>query len=178
MARPMGSGSTKTLAKAHDGGGAIDRSASARPDLTPYEIALFCNVLGVAPRQMMKAREEITLRYDLGPRGAWIIGLLQIGVASPSALTEALCIGRSLVTAEINRLQQAGLVTGNQNLRDGRRIVLELTDEGRRVSQEVRSALNEFVTSRLAGHSREEVLTCLALLQDFVGGARIGELRE
>jgi DNA-binding MarR family transcriptional regulator len=167
----MGSGSSKTPVKAQNGA-----AAAARPELTAEEISLFCNVLGVAPRQMMKAREEITLRYDLGPRGAWIIGLLQSGMTSPSALTEALCIGRSLVTAEISRLQQAGLVRGNQNVRDGRRIVLELTEEGWRVSQELRLALNEFVTGRLAGHSREEVLSCLALLRDFVGGARISPI--
>src|SRR5688500_12689839 len=101
MAPPMGSASTKALTKARNGG-AVNRTAAAHPDLTPHEIAVFCNLLGVAPRQMMKAREAITARYDLGPRGAWIIGLLEVGVNSPSALTEVLCIGRSLVTAEIN----------------------------------------------------------------------------
>jgi len=171
----MGSGSTKALAKPHKAAVAED---AARPDLTAHEIAVFCNVLGVAPRQLANGREAITERYDLGPRGAWIIGLLEIGVNSPSALTEALCIGRSLVTAEINRLLQAGLVAGNQNAQDGRRTILELTEEGKSVSKELRRTINDLVTSRLAGHSREDVLACIALLQDFVGGARIGDLTE
>jgi DNA-binding MarR family transcriptional regulator len=170
----MGSGSSKALAKGQSGS-AADRADAARPDLSAEEIAIFCNVIGVGPRQMMKAREEITERYDLGPRGAWIIGLIEVGVTSPSALTEVLCIGRSLVTAEINRLLQANLVAGVQSERDGRRTVLELTDEGWRVSRELREKVNEFVIGRLAGHTREEVLACIALLQDFVGGARFGD---
>jgi DNA-binding MarR family transcriptional regulator len=139
---------------------------------------VFCNLIGVAPRQMLKAREAITARYDLGPRGAWIVGLLEVGVNSPSALTEVLCIGRSLATAEINRLLQAGLVTGNQSAHDGRRVELELTEEGKRVSAELRETVNAFVNSRLAGHSRKQVLATIALLQDFVGGAQIGKLEE
>jgi DNA-binding MarR family transcriptional regulator len=178
MAPPMGSSSTKTIAKPGEGAGAVDSGVPERPALTPYEIALFCNVLGVAPRHMMKAREAITAHYDLGPRGAWIIGLLEVGIHSPSELTEVLCIGRSLVTAEINRLFQAGLVAANQSTRDGRRIELELTDEGKRVSEELRATINEFVSSRLSGYSRRQVLDCIALLQDFVGGMQIGDLHE
>lgn len=159
-----------------DGDG--DRAAGARPDLTAHEIAVFCNLLGVAPRQLAMGREAITERYDLGPRGAWIVGLLEVGVNSPSGLTEVLCIGRSLVTAEINRLLQAGLISGNQSVSDGRRTVLALTDEGKQVSRELRQTVNDFVTSRLAGYSREAILACTALLQDFVGGAQIGKLEE
>lgn len=158
--------------------GGADRDAAARPDLSAHEIAVFCNLLGVAPRQLAIGREAITGRYDLGPRGAWIIGLLEVGVNSPSALTEALGIGRSLVTSEINRLLQADLMTGNQNAADGRRTVLALTAEGRRVSAELRATINELVTSRLAGYSREQVRDCTALLQAFVGGASIGTLKE
>lgn len=177
MAIVMGSTLTTAHARTHTGD-AVNDVAPASPDLSAYEIALFCNVLGVAPLQLAKAREAITARYDLGPRGAWIVGLLEVGVNSPSGLTEVLCIGRSLVTAEINRLLQAGLVTGNQNARDGRRTVLALTEEGRRVSRELRQTVNDFVTSRLAGYSREEIVACTALLQDFVGGAQIGKLEE
>jgi DNA-binding MarR family transcriptional regulator len=117
----------------------------------------------------MKAREGVTERFDLGPRGAWIIGLIEAGVNAPTALTDVLCIGRSLVTVEINRLLQANLVTGVRSEQDGRRTVLELTDEGKRVARELRDTVDEFVTSRLAGHTREEVLACIELLQDFVG---------
>lgn len=174
MARTMGARLTKALTK----GRSDAANAPERPDLSAYEIALFCNVLGVAPLQLAKAREAITARYDLGPRGAWIVGLLEVGVNSPSGLTDVLCIGRSLVTAEINRLLQAGLISGNQDASDGRRTVLALTEEGKQVSRELRQRVNDFVTGRLAGYSREAILAATALLQDFAGGAQIGELKE
>lgn len=173
----MGVRLTKVLARPQ-GGDTVDVESPAGPDLSAYEIALFCNVLGVAPLQLAKAREAITARFDLGPRGAWIVGLLEVGVNSPSGLTEVLCIGRSLVTAEINRLLQAGLISGNQDASDGRRTVLALTDEGKQVSRELRQTVNDFVTSRLAGYSREQILAATALLQDFAGGAQIGKLEE
>lgn len=153
-------------------------AAPACPDLSAYEIAAFCNVLGVAPRQLTLAREAITERYDLGPRGAWIVGLLEIGVNSPSALTDALQIGRSLVTSEINRLVNAGLVTASPSDSDGRRSILRLTAEGKRVSNELRARVGNFVLERLAGYSREQVLAAMALLRDFVSGESIGTLEE
>ena len=169
--------SKKALAKEERGGPATS-AAPARPDLNDEDVSMFCNVIGLGPRTMRTARAAITARYDLGPRGAWIMGMIETGITSPSALTEALCIGRSLVTAEINRLEQAGLVTGNQSAREGRRIVLELTREGKRASAELRVAVNDFVTSRLAGYSKEEVLACIALLQDFTGATTFGEPRK
>lgn len=168
------------------GPGSTERSDARRsdaddPDVRPlsdHEITLFCNLLGVAPRQLQQARDEITERYDLGPRGGWIIGLLEIGVNSPSALTEALGIGRSLVTAEINRLLQAGLVTSSQNAEDGRRYVLALTAEGKRTSAILRAAITALVTNRLAGYSTAQIRASMALLRDFVGGATIGDIDE
>ena len=177
MAPPMSSVSNKALAK-EERGGPASRAAPARPELSDEEVSAFCNVIGLGPRTMRGARAAITERYDLGPRGAWIMGMIESGITSPSALTEALNIGRSLVTAEINRLQQAGLITGNQSARDGRRIVLALTKEGKRAQAELRDAVNEFVMSRLAGHSKEQVLACIALLQDFTGAKKFGEKRK
>ena len=165
---------------AEDMGGNMAAAPAAlpRPALSPYEIAVFCNVLGVAPRRLTRAREAITERYDLGPRGAWIIGLLEIGVNSPTGLTEALQIGRSLVTAEIGRLAIAGLVSATPSDRDGRRTILKLTAEGRKVSRELRETINTFVLERLAGYSREQVIAAIALLRDFVSGDSIGTLEE
>lgn len=155
----------------------IAQDAAAPPELTAQEIAVFCNLPGLAPRHLAKGIEAITNLYDLGPRGAWMIGLIEIGVSSPTALTDAFCIGRSLVTAEINRLLHAGLVTTSQSPEDGRRTILALTPQGRRVSAKLRATVNAFVSQRLAGHSRDEVLAAIALLRDFVGGASIGTPR-
>lgn len=155
-----------------------EADSPARPALSSEDVSAFCNVVGLAPRQLMAARDAVTARYDLGPRGAWMIGLIERGVSSPSALTEVLCIGRSLATAEINRLTDAGLVAASQSAVDGRRVDLALTEEGHRVADELRDAIGEFVTRRLAGYSRQEVLAAIVLLQDFAGSDRFDGAQE
>ncbi|MCB2051718.1 MAG: winged helix-turn-helix transcriptional regulator [Novosphingobium sp.] len=154
---------------------ALKTVQAERPELSSEEISAFCNAIGLAPRGLVNARDRVTARYALGPRGAWILGLIERGVNSPSALTDILCIGRSLTTAEINRLTDAGLVEGRQSDKDRRRVDLVLTEEGWKACAELRVAVEDFVTSRLTGWSREEVLSCIALLQDFVGATRMGE---
>lgn len=147
----------------------------ALPALDEEDISDFCNVLGLAPRQLVAAREDVTARHDLGPRGAWILGLIERGVSSPSALTAVMRIGRSLTTAEINRLTEAGLVEGRQSASDGRRVDLVLTRAGQRAADELRAALTDHIIARLAGFSREQVRDCIALLQAFTGASRIEE---
>jgi hypothetical protein len=49
--------------------------------------------------------------HSLGPRGAWICTLIAGGVNYPLELAVALKCGRSLVTAELARLTEAGLIT-------------------------------------------------------------------
>ena len=154
---------------------ALKTVQAERPELSSEEISAFCNAIGLAPRGLVNARDRVTARYALGPRGAWILGLIERGVNSPSALTDILCIGRSLTTAEINRLTDAGLVEGRQSDKDRRRVDLVLTEEGWKACAELRVAVEDFVTSRLTGWSREEVLSCIELLQDFVGATRMGE---
>ena len=142
------------------------------PALDGEDISDFCNAIGLAPRQLVVAREAVTARHDLGPRGAWILGLIERGVNSPTALTRIMCIGRSLTTAEIARLTEAGLVEGRQSAADGRRVDLVLTAEGERAADELRAALADHVKARLAGFTREQVRDCTALLQAFTGASR------
>lgn len=147
----------------------------ALPQLTASEISAFCNAIGLAPRQLAQSREDVTARYDLGPRGVWIIGLIEGGVTSPSGLTGALHIGRSLVTAEITRLTEAGLITAVQDAVDGRRVNLALSAAGHRVANELRRAIGTFVTQRLAGYTRDDVLAATRLLQHFAQATLVGE---
>ena len=137
--------------------------------LSRDEISQFCNLVGMAPRILTQSREAVTEKYDLGPRGAWILGLAKRGVNSPSKLTDVLCIQRSLVTHELARLAEAGLILTERNPEDGRRLVVQLTAKGRRVCKELESAVEEFVLGRFAGLGREELLTLLHALREFVG---------
>ena len=137
--------------------------------LSDEEVAHLCSVMGVAPRQLAKAREAITEQFDLGPRGAWILGMIGVGIDSPSRLADALRIGRSLATTELNRLSDAGLIEAQRGAGDGRRSQLLLTASGREANERLGLALTAFVNTRLGGYTREELLLCARILRDFAG---------
>ena len=137
--------------------------------LSDEEVAHLCSVMGVAPRQLAKAREAITDQFDLGPRGAWILGMIGIGIDSPSRLADALRIGRSLATTELNRLSDAGLIEAQRGQGDGRRSQLRLTASGLEANERLGRALTTFVNTQLAGYTRDELLLCARILRDFAG---------
>lgn len=137
--------------------------------LSDEEVAHLCSVMGVAPRQLAKAREAITEQFDLGPRGAWIMGMIGVGIDSPSGLADALRIGRSLATTELNRLSDAGLIEAQRGQGDGRRSQLHLTAAGREANDRLGHALTRFVNDRLTGYTRDELLLCARILRDFAG---------
>ena len=139
--------------------------------LTDEEIAYLCSVIGVAPRQLAVARDGVTAEFDLGPRGAWMLGMIEVGIDSPSGLADAFRIGRSLATTELNRLTEAGLIEARRGKGDGRRSQLTLTPRGRAANDRLRHALAAFIGQRLGHYSRDELMLCARILRDLAGGA-------
>lgn len=135
--------------------------------MTDEDVAYFCSAVGVALRPMNDASSLIAQKYDLGPRGPWILGMIQVGVTSPSRLSELLGIGRSLLTSELNRLSRAQLIDTRKHVGDGRRVMLSLTPEGTACNEQLRAHLTSLTQERLTGYSREEILLCTRLLRDF-----------
>ena len=74
------------------------------------EVAFLAEGLAFGPRALRAATAKVTERYNLGPRGAWILNVISHGVAYPLELASVFCVGRSLITAELSRLTEAGLV--------------------------------------------------------------------
>jgi DNA-binding MarR family transcriptional regulator len=137
-------------------------------ELSWDQIGFILEGLVVAPRPMRTATRSITAEYSLGPRGAWIAVLISIGeVVFPLDLTKFFQIGRSLITAELTRLSDAGLITYQKNASDGRRVELTLTPLGQSVQRRVKADLAKLVTLRLASYSREQALLFGRMLHDF-----------
>ncbi|MDP3677387.1 MAG: MarR family winged helix-turn-helix transcriptional regulator [Novosphingobium sp.] len=139
--------------------------------LSDKEIAYFCSVIGVAPRQLAGASEAVTSEFDLGPRGPWMLGMIEVGIDSPSGLADALRIGRSLATTELNRLSDAGLIEARRVADDGRRSRLALTARGREANDRLRHALAAFIGQRVGHYSHDELMLCARILRDLAGGA-------
>jgi DNA-binding MarR family transcriptional regulator len=122
-----------------------------------------------ASHSLRVATREITEEYSLGPRGAWITRLISTGdVVFPLDLTKSFRIGRSLITAELNRLIEAGLIVYQKCPQDGRRVELKLTPLGQTVQQRVKDKLASLVTRSLASYGREDALLCARMLHDLV----------
>lgn len=122
--------------------------------------------LALGQRPIKAAAREVTRRYDLGPRGAFILSLISGGITYPLELATALNVGRSLVTGELARLSQAGLIRATPGKTDRRRSQLALTPLGLQVNEEVRAAMRRILTRNLGAYSADEVHLFARMLRD------------
>lgn len=137
----------------------------AASDIGWDEIAFVAEGLAFAPRALRAATATVTERYGLGPRGAWILNLMSHGVAYPLELAEVFEVGRSLITAELARLTEAGLVDARPGKHDRRKTELSLTALGLAASGEIRAELSEIIRRRLAGFDAAEVRLAAEVLR-------------
>ncbi len=133
------------------------------------EIALVCQGLGLAHRSLRGATGPVTAAYDLGPRGASILNLIEDGPVNPRDLAATFKIGRSLITAELVRLTVAGLISTRAGADDRRRSELTLTPLGLRASGQVRAGIAAIITTNLAAYSVGEVQLFARMLRDARG---------
>lgn len=142
-----------------------EESAGTGP-LTWADLGFLAHGLAFAARPLHKATAAVTERHSLGPRGAWILNLIAANIDHPHELADVFQIGRSLVTAELTRLTEAGLVVGKPG-RDRRRTDLMLTEEGLAALAEVRKGIEEILRAGLAGYDDDEVRLCARMLTDL-----------
>jgi DNA-binding MarR family transcriptional regulator len=121
------------------------------------ELAFLAEGLAYGPRALLSATRNVTARYDLGPRGAWIVNVISHGITYPLELATTFGVGRSLITAELARLVEAGLIASRPSDSDRRKTELTLTPLGEAASQEVRAEFVNIVNTRLSGFSPEEL---------------------
>lgn len=131
------------------------------------EIGFICEGMAFASRPLHSATADVTAEFSLGPRGAWILVLISNGTAYPLDITNVFRIGRSLISAELARLSEAGLTTAIKSPSDRRRTELALTPLGEAACRRVRDRLSDLVQQQLHSYSREEMLMCARMLRDF-----------
>ena len=143
---------------------------SSRTDgpLSWDEVGFFLNSIAAASRQWRVATQRIRDEFSLKPRGPWILGLIYAGkVVFPADLANYFQCSPSLITAELDRVIDAGLVTARKHHADGRQLELSLTPLGMEVSQRISAAVLEMVQVPFSGYSKSEILLCARLLRDF-----------
>jgi len=137
-------------------------------EMTWEEIGYLAQGFAFSSRPLKEASRTVTDEFSLGPRGAWILILISNGQVYPLDLTNVFRVGRSIITAELIRLNAARLITYRQGSEDRRRVELALTSLGATTVQRVRDEMSRLIQRRLAHYSRDEVLTCARLLNDFI----------
>lgn len=131
------------------------------------DIGVLCQGLTFANRPMFEAIKPIQTRYSLGPRGVWMLNLISAGVVYPHELSDVFMIGRSLISAELVRLTEAGLVESRTGADDRRRSELALTEEGEKALKEVRGELESRLKLALADYTPEEVRLLIRMLSSL-----------
>lgn len=121
------------------------------------DIGFISEGLAFAQRPLQEGKERITRQYNLGPRGAFILNLLANGLMYPLDLANALCCGRSLITAELARLTEGGLVATRPGRVDRRRTELTLTPAGEAATREIRTETSRIILTNLAAYTPDEI---------------------
>lgn len=134
--------------------------------LSRDEMAEIVSGLTFAQRGINGAAARTIKAYSLGPRGAWICTLIAGGVNYPLELATALKCGRSLVTAELTRLTEAGLITATPGKHDRRRSELALTRKGEAAADTTRKELVRILRRNLGGYTPDELRLFARMLAD------------
>lgn len=134
--------------------------------LTWEDIGALVQGLAFAGRPIRHAAAGVTARYSLGPRGAWILNLIDANFVYPHELADLFEIGRSLMSAELSRLSDAGLIASKPGS-DRRRTELTLTPLGEAALAEVRGELDRIVRTGLAAYAADEVRLFTRMLRDL-----------
>lgn len=140
------------------------------PVLSRDDIGYFSQAVASSRGQFTIATKRVCEDFELAPRGPYIIGLLGRQPRSPHELADFYNVGRSLITAELSRLSDAGLIEQVKDEADRRRITLSLTPAGQKVYQRLGEDIRSFIEKRLSGYTRDEIMLCARLLSDFSNG--------
>jgi DNA-binding MarR family transcriptional regulator len=133
------------------------------------EIGLIAQGLTLVSLPLKGATRSITEEYGLGPRGAWILRLIETGqVIHPLDVTNFFHISRSVITEELAQLTHCRLIAYRKSNQDRRRVELTLTRLGEAASLRVQEELKKLITERLSSYSRDEVLQFNRMLHSFV----------
>lgn len=143
-----------------------DPSPGSTDALGWTEIAPVIEGLAFSARPLKAATREVTGRYALGPRGTFILSLIANGLRYPAEISQMLMVGRSLITAELGRLTDAGLISARPGASDRRRSELALTPRGRAACDEVRAEMARLVRENLASYSPGEIALFARMLRD------------
>ena len=100
---------------------------------------------------------------------ALILGLIEREKLHPKALAGALDLAPPAISHLLTDLEERGLIARTLDQSDRRRLVLELTPEGRELLGRIADSWNALNTDNMAGLTDEQATTFLDLLRKVTG---------
>ncbi|MCG1027196.1 MarR family transcriptional regulator [Virgibacillus halodenitrificans] len=82
-----------------------------------------------------------------------------------SEIAAFLGVGKSAITAQINRLDEKGLIIRNRDKQDRRIVYLQLTEKGNELVDYTKNNLTEEIGTYLGNFNEEEILTFIHALE-------------
>ena len=118
------------------------------------------NMLGVVHSRYAQSR-------DLGIRGIWTLSAISEGHASPGDIARLGMLPPSVVSGDLNRLIDAGMIERRRDGSDGRRLLYSLTESGRDVLAGAHALYIEMLGEKMGAYPPEEVDRLLRLLYEI-----------
>ena len=151
-----------------------ERPLDSLPDAAIATLTASRALLGVVARSVASALEVVTL-----PQFRILVLLSSGGPTRVGVLAEQMTIVASTFTRSLDRMVVAGWITRVANPEDRREVLVQLTDAGRQLVDEVTQRREREIQSILAvltDHDRAELIRAFALFASAAAEPRVEDL--
>ena len=105
--------------------------------------------------------------HDLGIRGIWTLSAISEGHTSPGDMARLGMLPPSVVSGDLNRLLDAGMIQRRRDGSDGRRLVYSLTESGRDLLAGAHAVYVEMLGEKMGSYPPEEIDRLLRVLYEI-----------
>jgi DNA-binding MarR family transcriptional regulator len=155
----------------------LARWAATRPglDMSPYQVTARISRIGL---HIARHQEEAFGRFGLNRGEVGVLSALRIAGPphrlSPTRLFKGLMLSSAGMTSRLDRLESRGLVKRAADPTDRRAILVELTDDGRKVLEDAVADNTKGERALLDGLSTNEIATMGRLLRKMLAALEPG----
>ena len=103
-----------------------------------------------------QATKGLLNRYILSERSIHILIRLATGLRYRSELVEYFKVPPSVISFDVDRLEREGFIRRIEDPNDKRRVILQLTKKGERISKKILDAVIEVMSHKLKSIKKEE----------------------
>jgi DNA-binding MarR family transcriptional regulator len=105
--------------------------------------------------------------HGLGIRGIWTLSAISEGHASPGEIARLMMLPPSVVSGDLNRLIDAGLIERRRDDSDGRRLVYTLTEAGRVLLSDAHAVYVDVLGGKIGSYPPGEIERLLRMLYEI-----------